>query len=76
LSFALLAVQKANCALGQDCTDDGHRAWLGGRGWWWGTFWGGHVGSYRRQGVFFSERTVLLMTLGPSKWKISPLPSD
>jgi hypothetical protein len=52
LSFALLAVQKANSALGQDCADDGHRAGLGGRGWWWGAFWGGHVGSYRRQGVF------------------------
>jgi len=54
LSFAFLAVQKANCALGQDCADYGHRAWLGGGGWWWGAFWGGHVGSYRSRGVFFS----------------------
>ncbi|PVE05707.1 hypothetical protein B472_14380 [Limnohabitans sp. Rim28] len=54
LSFAFLAVQKANSALGQDCADDGHRAWLGARGWWWGAIWGGHVGSYRRRG-FFSQ---------------------
>lgn len=31
LSFALLAVQKANSALGQDCADDGHWAGLGGQ---------------------------------------------
>ena len=54
LSFALLAVQKANCALGQDCADDGHRAGLGGRGWWWGAFWGGHLHSYGPRGKFFS----------------------
>ena len=54
LSFAFLAVQKANCALGQDCADDGHRAGLGGRGWWWGAFWGGHLHSYGPRGKFFS----------------------
>ena len=60
LSFAFLAVQKANSALGQDCADDGHRAWLGGLGWWWGAFWGGHVGSYRRRGCF-SQGSALVV---------------
>jgi hypothetical protein len=54
LSFAFLAIQHANCALGQDCADDSHWAGLGGRGWCWGAFWSGHVGSYRPDWVFFS----------------------
>jgi hypothetical protein len=54
LSFALLAVQKANCALGQDCADDGHGAWLGGYALLSGEIWGSHVGSYRCQ-VCFSQ---------------------
>jgi hypothetical protein len=55
LSFALLAVQKANSALGQDCADDGHGAALGGRSWLWGVFWGGHPHSYGLSGKFFSR---------------------
>ena len=54
LSIALLAVQKANGALGQDCADDGHWAGFGGQLWWWGVFWGGHLHSYGPRGKFFS----------------------
>ena len=54
LCFTFLAVQKANDALSEDRPDDGHRAGLGGRLWWCGVFWGGHVGSYRRR-VCFSQ---------------------
>ena len=52
--FAFLAVQKANCALGQDCTDNGHGARINGYVLLLGVFWGSHVGSYRCQ-VCFSQ---------------------
>jgi hypothetical protein len=53
LKSTILAIQEAKHALSQNCANNGYRGGLGGGGSGAGARFG-HIGSYRRRGVFFS----------------------
>lgn len=53
LKSTILAIQEAKHALSQNCADNGYSGGLGGGSSGAGARFG-HIGSYRRRGVFFS----------------------